>query len=175
MVLNDSPEKNSMKRLCIIVISLSFIFLGCAEKSGQESSGVAADFRLMDTDSTFRQMTDFKAKIVMIHFWADWCPHCRQEFPELQKVYDELKSEGFLIIGINSGQSFDHVIGIQQEFNLTFPMLVDEEGAVAKDYQVAGLPSSFFIDAQGNIVATEVGWLNADKVKEIYSRLTNPT
>ena len=101
----------------------------------------------------------------MLHFWADWCPHCRQEFPELEKAHRELKDHGLTIVGINSGQSFDHVIGIQQEFNLTFPMLVDEEAGVAEKYNVAGLPSSFFIDASGNILASEVGWVKEDKIK----------
>ena len=145
----------------------------CVEKPSQEKVITAADFRLVDTDSTYRQLSDFKSKIIMIHFWADWCPHCRQEFPELQKVYDELKSKGFLIVGINSGQSFDHAIGIQQEFNLTFPMLVDEQAKVAEEYKVVGLPTSFFINEQGKIVATEVGWVKVDKVKEIFDQLTN--
>jgi cytochrome c biogenesis protein CcmG, thiol:disulfide interchange protein DsbE len=145
----------------------------CVEKPAQEKVETAANFKLVDTDSTYRQLTDFKSKIIMIHFWADWCPHCRQEFPELQKAYDELKSKGFLIVGINSGQSFDHVIGIQQEFNLTFPMLVDEEAMVAKEYKVAGLPSSFFIDEKGKILATEVGWVKLDKIKEMFNKLSN--
>jgi len=162
-----------MKKWYFSGMVLLIVLSGCVEKPGQEKLITATNFKLVDTDSTYRQLTDFKSKIIMIHFWADWCPHCRQEFPELQKAYNELKSEGFLIVGINSGQSFDHVIGIQQEFNLTFPMLVDEAAAVAKDYKVAGLPSSFFIDEQGRIVDREVGWVKVEKLKEIFNQLTS--
>ena len=162
-----------MKKWYFSGIVLLVVLSSCVEKSSQGKLITATNFKLVDTDSTFRQLTDFKSKIIMIHFWADWCPHCRQEFPELQQVYDELKSKGFLIVGINSGQSFDHVIGIQQEFNLTFPMLVDEQAKIAEEYKVAGLPTSFFINEQGKIVATEVGWVKVDKVKEIFNQLTS--
>ena len=109
----------------------------------------------------------------MIHFWADWCPHCRQEFPELQKAFDTLKDQGLLIVGINSGQPFDHMIGIQQEFNLTFPMLSDEEAITAKKYKVSGLPASFYIDKDGNILQSEVGWVTEEKIVETYKQLTS--
>ena len=156
----------------VVLTFLMFIMSSCGEKPKQESLGKAAMFQLMDTDSTQRQLSDFKGKIVMLHFWADWCPHCRQEFPELENAYQELKGQGLMIVGINSGQTFDHVTGIQEEFDLTFPMLVDEEAGVAKDYKVSGLPSSIFIDEEGNILAREVGWVKQDKIKEIFKRLT---
>jgi len=156
----------------ILNIIFILILFGCQEKSEKKQFGQASSFRLMDTDSTYRQLEDFKGRIIMLHFWADWCPHCRQEFPELQNAYTVLKDRGFLIVGINSGQPYDHVIGIQQEFNLTFPMLVDEAAGVAKKYNVAGLPASFFIDVQGNILASEVGWVKEDRIIEIFNRLT---
>jgi peroxiredoxin len=161
-----------MKYYCVIVYTiLLFIVSSCVEKPKQETLGKAAMFQLMDMDSTRRQLTDFKGKIVMLHFWADWCPHCRQEFPELEGAYQDLKEQGLVIVGINSGQTFDHVIGIQQEFNLTFPMLVDESAGVAEKYKVSGLPSSIFIDDSGNIIAREVGWVKEKKIKEIFNRL----
>jgi peroxiredoxin len=161
-----------MKNRCITVcLILLFGIGGCIEKPKQETLGKAVEFQLMDTDSTQRRLVDFKDKIIMLHFWADWCPHCRQEFPELQNAYENLREHGLNIVGINSGQSFDHVIGIEQEFNLTFPMLVDESASVAEKYKVSGLPSSIFIDSEGTILAREVGWMKEDKIQEIFNRL----
>ena len=79
--------------------------------------------------------------------------------------------QGLEIVAINSGQSFDHVTGIQQEFELSFPMLVDEAAATAKSYQVSGLPSSIFIGADGQILAREIGWMTESKISEIFNRL----
>ncbi len=157
----------------IMYFVILIVMSGCVEKPARQSLGKAAPFRLIDADSTYRQLTDFKSKIVMIHFWADWCPHCRQEFPELQKAFDTLKDQGLLIVGINSGQPFEHMIGIQQEFNLTFPMLSDEEAITAKKYKVSGLPASFYIDKDGNILQSEVGWVTEEKIVETYKQLTS--
>ena len=172
-ILEYKKEMKRMKNYYFLLnVVIILILFGCQEKSEQKPLGQAVSFRLMDTDSTYRQLEEFKGRIIMLHFWADWCPHCRQEFPELQNAYNALKDRGFLIVGINSGQPYEHVIGIQQEFNLTFPMLVDEAAGVAKKYNVAGLPASFFIDVQGNILASEVGWAKEDKIIEIFDRLT---
>jgi peroxiredoxin len=154
--------------ICSLII---FLIIGCETKPQTEKAGKVADFNLMDSDSVTRSLADFEGEVIMLHFWADWCPHCRREFPELQKAYEDLKSKGFVLVAINSGQTFDHVTGIQQEFNLTFPMLLDENTEVAQAYQVAGLPSSFFIDTAGNILDRETGWMTEEKIKEIFNRL----
>jgi peroxiredoxin len=131
----------------------------------------AQPFTLYDTDSVAYSLNDYPGKLVMIHFWADWCPHCREEFPKLQHVYEELLSEGFEILAVNSGQSKEHVREIKDTYSLTYPLLVDEGAKTAEKYKVSGLPASYFIDANGMIAEVVVGWIKETQIKKLLKNL----
>jgi len=121
-----------------------FAVIGC-DSAPQVSLGVAENFKLQDIYHVERSLTDFKADLIMLHFWADWCSHCRDEFKGLEKTYRDLKSSGFLIVAVNVGQSVEHVREIQEEYQITFPMLLDEDKKVSELYNAKGLPASFFV------------------------------
>ncbi len=137
--------------------------------------GPAKNFTLYDTDSIRYELADYKGKIVMIHFWADWCPNCRGEFPKIQAAYEKISSDDFEILAVNSGQSRAHVREIRESYQLTYPLLVDRETNTAELYEVAGLPSTFFVDRTGKVVKINVGWLEADDILSTYEQLKNDT
>lgn len=93
----------------------------------------------------------------MLHFWATWCPPCREEMPLFQKLYDELSTSGLVIIGINVGESPEIVRNFVRESGVTFPILLDEKGEIANRYGVRGLPTTFWIDSEGKIVDVTLG------------------
>ena len=129
MCLDNEGIKMTFLNICLIVITI--FILGCGEQKEIQDLGQAKPFELYDTDSVSYALKNYKGKMVMIHFWADWCSHCRQEFPKIQIVYEKLKSQGIEIIAVNAGQTREHVLEIKMSYKLTFPLLVDEEAVTA--------------------------------------------
>ena len=160
-----------MKYIKIFIIILYSLIIGCGQQKESEELGQAQPFELYDTDSVSYTLQNYKGKMVLIHFWADWCTHCRQEFPKIQKAYENLNPQGIEIIAINAGQSREHVLEIKMSYNLTFPLLVDEGAKTAEIYGVTGLPSSFFVDGTGKIREKHIGWLEEEKILEIFKKL----
>jgi peroxiredoxin len=154
-----------------VITILCLWVINCAQEQSKPALQKAQPFTLYDTDSVAYSLKDYPGKLVMIHFWADWCSHCRGEFPKLQRVYEELQSEGFEILAVNSGQSKDHVQEIKETYALTYPLLVDEEAKTAEEYKVSGLPASYFIDGNGMITEVVVGWIKENQIKKIVKKL----
>ena len=94
---------------------------------------------------------DLKGKVVVIHFWADWCPHCTKEMPVLDSLFDQYRNQGLLVVGVNVKQTPDIVQAYGKRLHLSFPLLLDADGKTAQRYDVTVLPRTFFIDRQGNI------------------------
>ena len=145
--------------------------MGCEKEMAEEGMTVPPPFALYDTDSVRYSLKSYSGQPVIVHFWADWCPRCREEFPKMQKAYLRIKDRPIEILAINSGQSAAHVREIKETFGLTFPLLVDEAAAISKLYKVSGLPTTFFIDSDGNIFKTHIGWLDEKQIVEIFGQI----
>jgi len=148
----------------LIVITM----LACSDEKKQAGLAVAPEFSLKDLDSVQHTLAEFKGDVILIHFWADWCPHCRQEFPELQAAYDSLKGKDFNLVSINSGQERAIVAGIREAYDLTFTMLLDSTKTVTENYRVTGLPTSYFIDRDGKVLDRHIGWLTRSDIYETF-------
>jgi peroxiredoxin len=160
-----------MKYLSVFMIACTISFLSCSQKNDEQELGNAKQFKLYDTDSVSYSLKNYRNNLVLVHFWADWCSHCRQEFPKIQKAYETLKPLGYEILAINAGQSKEHVFEIKTTYGLTFPLLVDEEAKTAEIYGVTGLPTSFFIDGKGKIREKHIGWLDEKQILENFKKL----
>ena len=104
-------------------------------------------------------LTDYRGQVVMINFWATWCSPCREEMPAIQSVYEEYQEQGLVVLAVNTtfqDNEFD-VKDFVAEYNLSFPILLDRSGDVSQQYQLRGLPSTYFIDRRGVIQAVIVG------------------
>ena len=110
--------------------------------------------RIMLPDASGVQVTipdDLKGKAVVIHFWADWCPHCTKEMPVLDLLFNQYRDRGLIVVGVNVKQTPEIVQAYAKRLRLSFPLLLDAEGKTAFRYDVRVLPRTFFIDRQGNI------------------------
>ena len=122
--------------------------LGAEQGDGPGIGDPAPAFTLLDTDGKPAQLSDFRGKVVLVNFWATWCPPCRKEFPELAKAYDEHNGD-FVILGVDLQENTGEVRKFVEEFGAKFPIVIDVDASVSKAYRLVGLPSSFFIDQQG--------------------------
>jgi len=164
---------------CALVPSclfFSFIFCllsfpSCNRNEDSTPLTESIPFSLTGADSVQYNLSDYRGKVVLLNFWADWCPHCRKEFVKLQQANDELKGKGLEILAVNVGQTRQHVLELQQEYLLTIPLLLDEKKEIAEKYGVTGLPTSFFIDKNGLIHEKIIGWLKEEQIKTTFEKM----
>ena len=119
----------------------------------------APDFSLQTLDGQTVTLSDLRGQAVMINLWASWCPPCRQEMPEILRLYEAHKDQGFTVLAVNSTfqDTASDARAFAREFGLTFPVLLDETGAVSRRYQLRALPTTFFVDRRGVIQEVVVG------------------
>ena len=117
----------------------------------------APDLTLQTLDGETVTLSDLRGQAVLINFWASWCPPCRNEMPAIQQVYEEYKDQGFTVLAVNSQEQEARVTAFAESLGLTFPILIDRDGSVFGAYQVAALPTTFFIDRAGVIRGVTTG------------------
>ena len=130
---------------------------------------LAQDFTLKTLDGDEVSLSQFRGRPVLINFWASWCPPCRLEMPDLVRAYEAHKTEEFVILGINLTfqDSLPDVQAFVEEFNMTFPVLLDETGEVTLNlYQLRGLPMSIFVDRDGLIARMHTGAMTGEQIDE---------
>jgi peroxiredoxin len=151
----------------ILALGIVWMYLS-ADKSGASTIGTTAapaqgfpapDFELSTTSGGTIHLADLRGQAVLVNLWATWCPPCREEMPAIEKVYNEYKDRGLVVLAINMTYQDDasRVMPFVEEHGLTFPILVDETGDTGRAYQLRSLPSSFFIDRDGIINEVVIG------------------
>ena len=122
--------------------------VGAEQGDGPGIGRLAPAFTLLDPEGNVHRLSDFRGKVVLVNFWATWCPPCRKEFPELAKAYDEHNGD-FVIVGVDLQESPGDVRRFADEYGAKFPIVIDGDSSVSKAYRIIGLPSSYFIDQTG--------------------------
>lgn len=134
----------------------------------------APDFSLTTLDGAEVSLSQYRGQPVLINFWASWCLPCREEMPELVRVYESHKAEGLMVLGVNITYSdtLPEVQAFATEFNISFPVLLDEDGTVTqKLYPVLGLPTSIFIHRDGIIARVQVGKMTGQQIDEYVAEI----
>ena len=149
---------------------LKFLFIGllvflmpfsCKEKPEKTSLpkiGTAAiDFNCQDLKGQTWSLEKVRGKVVLLRFWADWCPHCRYEMPIIDKYYRKLNEDGFLVLAVNVNQRPEVALAFTAQLDITFPVPLDPDGKMAKRYGVYAIPTNFLIDREGIIREILIG------------------
>jgi peroxiredoxin len=114
-----------------------------------------ADFTLKDLHGKKVTLSELKGKIVVVNFWATWCPPCRAEMPNLDVIYTHFQSQGLVVLSITSEDPFK-VASILGTWNYHPPVLFDTGGKVAKQFHVEGIPRTFVFNREGKMVAQAI-------------------
>lgn len=140
--------------------------------SGDSSTGQKAiDFTLTDLDGKKVSLKDFRGKNIYLNFWATWCPPCRGEMPEIEKVYQQYKDKDLVVLAVDLGEDMNTVKDFIQQNKYNFMVLLDSDQSVAVQYNITAIPVSYFIDKDGNIVAKRVGALSEEEMLSYVEQL----
>ncbi|WP_445487178.1 peroxiredoxin family protein [Niallia sp. 03133] len=154
--MEEQFERNEMmikKMMCLSIFSI--LLMGHNVKAAQndakeiEVGDKAPDFTLNNLAGKTIRLSDFQGKIVMLNFWATWCPPCKKEMPIIQQFNKE-KHEDVVILAVNIDGKED-VFDFVQNMQLTFPILLDDKDKVNELYKIITIPTTFFIDEKGII------------------------
>jgi len=123
-----------------------------------DSEGNAPNFKLKSLDGKAVELKSLKGKIVVIDFWATWCPPCRITLPLMNNIYKKTRGKDVEVFGISTDRvSSQKVREFAKKMNLSMPILHDRNGTVSRKYGIRGIPAMFIIDQQGNIHDRHVG------------------
>lgn len=165
-VSGDFAMRTLRNACCALVACLSLPATFAAEPVPELSTVLtpvapieAPDFTLEDMDGEPHSLSELRGNHVLVNFWATWCPPCRKEMPSLEYLYQKYRDRGFRVLAVNQWEDSDHVFSYMGELNVfpEFPILFDPESKVSEQYGVRGLPTSFIIDPDGNLVYRAVG------------------
>ncbi len=131
-----------------------------------DAGHLAPDFTIHLPDGSTARLSDYRGRPLILNFWATWCPPCRQEMPDLVRVYEAHKAEGLVVIALNESEGHEQVSGFVEEFGMTMPVVIDPQGDVMQAFKTQSLPSSFFIDRDGVVRVRWVGFLPANALDQ---------
>jgi peroxiredoxin len=126
-----------------------------AKLEADDAKRQKADFTLTDLQGKSWNLRDLRGKVVLVNFWATWCPPCRKEMPDLDTLYNRFKDQGFVVLAISDEESAK-VAPFISERKISYPVLLDPGRKVNDAFIVEGIPKSFVYDRDGKMVAQSI-------------------
>lgn len=138
-----------------------------SEQAKAQQGGTAVNFALDTLAGGSVALADYKGEVVVMNFWATWCPPCRAEMPGLNRFYEAHEDEGLIVLAINAQESAETVRPFIDTNGFTFPILLDLEGQVAQQYSTRSFPTTFIIDRTGTIQHVQTGEISEEELEAI--------
>nr|WP_295775353.1 TlpA disulfide reductase family protein [Rhodoferax sp.] len=154
MVTTQTPPSFGIPRRIFAArcaASLALPLLASSTFSAVAPSGAAPDFTLRTVGGPNLRLQEQRGQVVLVNFWATWCGPCRQEMPQLNKLYDKYRAAGFVLLGINVDDNSQHASDVAQKMGLRFPVLLDSDKAVSRLYDLSTMPTTVLIDREGRV------------------------
>lgn len=146
---------------------------GLSPSGGVREGAPAPPFSITDFDGNSLSLAELRGKVVVINFWASWCPPCLEETPALIEAYEALRAQGHAVvfIGIGVNDNPENLRRFAQNNRIPYPVAEDVDNAVSDAYGVRGLPTTVFIDSRGVIRRVWNGAIRKERVLEIVYEL----
>lgn len=163
-----------MKKCLLALCCLFFLATTHAHELKPWKGGPTPPLALKDVAGKTHKLEDYRGKVVMVQFWATWCPPCLKEMPSMQRLEQKMAGKPFAILAVNMGESDKAVRDFLAKMKIGFTILMDGEGEAVGAWKVFVAPSTFLVDAQGAIRYTLQGgaeWDEDEYMKKITEML----
>lgn len=143
---------------------------GNGERAGENAP--APDFMVYDLENKPVKLADFKGKVVILDFWATWCPPCLEEIPHFKKLHQQYSGQGLVILGVSLDEAGrDHVKEFMKENSIPYPIAMSNDKIVEDFGGIRGIPTTFVIDRDGKIVSKLVGYHDLEEFESLIKKV----
>jgi cytochrome c biogenesis protein CcmG, thiol:disulfide interchange protein DsbE len=161
-----------MRTRCLVSFLLAFAMLPALAQAAPQAlatPAAAPAFKLPARTGTV-SLESLRGKVVLVDFWASWCEPCRKSFPWLRRMHDRYASQGLVVVAVNLDKDRDAADRFLQDNPAPFLVAFDPAGKTAEAFKVPGMPTSFLVDAAGNVVYSHPGF-DAKKTDEFEAKI----
>ncbi|MGZ5129995.1 MAG: TlpA disulfide reductase family protein [Caldimonas sp.] len=155
----NPPSRNPLHFGLRLVAAVAMLVVAGAATPAIAPSAAAPDFTLRTMSGPNLRLAEQRGRVVMVNFWATWCGPCRQEMPQLDRLYQKYRSSGFVLLGVNVDDDTRKAADVAAKLGVTFPVLLDTDKAVSKLYDLSTMPSTVLIDRDGKVRYVHRGYL----------------
>ncbi len=138
---------------------------------GQPDSGMAPDFTITSFDNETITLSELQGQVVIINFWASWCPPCRDEAPYLEATWRKYKDQGVIFIGVDYVDTEAKALAYMEEFDITYFNGPDLGTRISNDYSIQGVPETYYIAKNGEIRGVKIGPLVSPELDQKIDEL----
>lgn len=165
-----------MKKIFLLVLLGFAVALGTAQARELKpyKGGATPPLVLKDLNGKTHKLEDYRGQVVLVNFWATWCPPCRAEMPSMQRLKEKMAGKPFVILAVDMGEPEDTVRSYIREIKTDFTVLMDKDGHALRAWKVFAFPTSYVVDAQGKIryaLFGSIEWDEAGTVGKISELL----
>ncbi len=170
MVAETAFRKSIFLLTLLVMVSL---LSACSDNTSLMGKGIPVpSFILPDIEGNeIHYPMHYQQQVVLISFWADWCPSCKNEMRDFKNLYKKYGKKGLMVIAINIKQERDVAVAFIKDLDLSYKILLDKSGEIAKAYSVSSLPSAFIINRKGELHTKIIGEVSAEALEEIVTSL----
>ncbi len=147
------------------------VFACAGQAARAETSPTAPAWALKDTNGQTVQLTDFRGKVVLLNFWATWCPPCRQEIPGFVELQEKYGTQGFVVVGVAMDEDPQAVVPMARKLGINYPLVYGNALVAASYGGVSTIPSTFLIGKDGKIRAWSETALDTKKLEAVIKPL----
>ena len=170
------PRKDPVSIVLPVVVGVGLLALLAfglftPRQSRPEIGDPAPDFALTLFDGSEVSLTGSRGQVIVLNFWASWCAPCRNEAPELQRVWEMFHDQGLVMLGVTYQDAARASQAFVQANGITYPNGLDPKARISRTYAITGVPETFVIDRDGNIAWFHIGELDAATLIEQLERL----
>ena len=138
-------------RVSRTLLGVALIACAGAAAAAVVLSALADDFTLRTMGGPNLRLQEQRGRVVLVNFWATWCGPCRQEMPHLNRLYEKYRGSGFVLLGVNVDDDTRNAADVSAKLGLKFPVLLDTDKKVSRQYELSAMPSTVLIDRDGRV------------------------
>lgn len=175
--MNDAtarPERRGKAGWIITAWAIGFLLIlgyGLRPQFGSPIGAPAPGFTLSLFDGRELSLADLHGLVVVVNFWASWCPPCRDEAPALERVWREYEDKGVVFVGVNVNDITAKAMAFIEEFNITYPNGPDPYNRISRAYHVTGVPETFLVAKDGRFAERYIGPITEARLRTALEEL----